>query len=204
MTKTKLFIIPISFFCAFSHAQTGNVGINTKTPRVKTDVAGTYRSGKIISGTTPAITAAQKDRYLLLIHSATDNTVKRINPVQATAPGIASLITFRLTNVNRDWVEGFNTRINSSNYSLMVLSAYFDRDLIGSAIAVPTYGVKNNPSTSEWIIYADYSDINTTTNGTWNIVCAVYPKTYVKIFPEHGPFDLNNAASGTDTSPILQ
>lgn len=202
--KTKSFIIPVSFFFAFSNAQIGNVGINTTTPRVKTDVSGTYQSGKIITGTTSVTTAAQKDRYLLLSHSAADNTVKRIDPGQANAPGIASLITFRLTNVDRDWVEGFNTRINSNNYSLMVLSACFDRDLIGSAIAIPTYGVRNNPATNEWIIYADYSDLNTTTNGTWNIVCAVYPKTFVKIFPEHGPFDLNNASSGTDTSPILQ
>ena len=202
--KKRLSVLSASFFFAFSYAQVGNVGINTVTPRVKLDVNGTYKSSKIISGTTPAVSAVQKDRYLLLSHSATDNMVKRINPGQANAPGIASIITFRLTNVNRDWVEGFNTRINSNNYSLMVLSAYFDRDLIGSAIAIPTYGVRNNPATNEWIVYADYSDLNTTTNGTWNIVCAVYPKTYVKIFPEHGPFDLNNAASGADTSPILQ
>ena len=201
MKKTLLPVILCAF--SFSAAQVGNVGINTKTPRVKLDVAGTYKSDKIMTGSSsvPAITSVEKDRYLLLSHSISDNTVKRINPGQPNSPGIASIITYSLNNVNGDWVENFNTKINSNDYSLMVLSAYFDRDLYGPNIAIPSYGVKS--VNNEWQIYADYSQLAPTSNGVWTIVCAVYPKTYVKIFPEHGPFNLNGTTTGSDNAPIL-
>ncbi len=199
----KKILSPIAVFIitTASYAQVGNVGINTAKPREKLEVAGTYKSQKIITGTTPAITATEKDRYLLLSHSIADNTVKKINPGQANSPGIASIVTYSLNNVNGDWVENFNTKINSDEYSLMVLSAYFDRPLMGSVIAIPSYGVKS--VNNEWQIYADYSMLSSATNGTWTIVCAVYPKTYVKIFPERGPFNLNNTTTGSDTAPIL-
>ncbi|WP_294311830.1 hypothetical protein [uncultured Chryseobacterium sp.] len=199
MKKTLLFAI----LCVskFLFAQVGNVGINTKTPRVKLDVAGTYKTGKIISGTIPSVTSVEKDRYLLLNHTISDNTVKKINPGQANAPGIASIITYSLNNVNGDWVENFNTKINSNDYSLMVLSAYFNLDLYGGNIAIPSYGVKS--VNNEWQIYADYSQVAPQSNGVWTIVCAVYPKTYVKIFPEHGPFNLNGSTTGSDNAPIL-
>ncbi|GEN77840.1 hypothetical protein [Chryseobacterium hagamense] len=201
MKKTLLPAILLAF--SFSSAQVGNVGINTNTPRVKLDVAGTYKSGKILTAPSsiPAVTSVEKDRYLLLNHSISDNTVKKINPSQANSPGIASIITYTLSNVNGDWVENFNTKINSDDYSLMVLSAYFDRDLYGVNIAIPSYGVKS--VNSEWQIYADYSQLSSTSNGVWTIVCAVYPKTYVKIFPERGPFNLNGTTTGSDSTPIL-
>ncbi|MDQ1159872.1 hypothetical protein QE422_000240 [Chryseobacterium sp. SORGH_AS 447] len=200
--KKTLFLAILSI-CSFSFAQVGNVGINTKTPRVKLDVAGTYKSSKIMTGSNsiPAITSVEKDRYLLLSHSVSDNTVKKINPGQANAPGIASIVTYSFTNVQGDWVENFNTKINSNDYSLMVLSAYFDRDLYGGNIAIPSYGVKS--VNNEWQIYADYSQVAPQSNGVWTIVCAVYPKTYVKIFSEHGPFNLNGTTTGSDSVPIL-
>lgn len=200
--KKKLSLLMILFVITTVNGQSsGNVGINTVTPRVKLDVVGNYKAEKIITENIPAVGAAEKDRYMLLTQDIAGNNVKRINPSNANSPGIATIVTYRLMNVNRDWVEGFNTKINSTDYSLMVLSAHFDRDLIGSAIAVPTYGVKS--VNNEWIIYADYSDLNTTTNGSWDIICAIYPKTYVKNFPERGPFDLGNTSTGSDSSSIL-
>ncbi|KAA0127488.1 hypothetical protein FY557_12770 [Chryseobacterium sp. SN22] len=202
MKKTRL--LAILCISGFSFAQVGNVGINTTTPRVKLDIAGTYKSSKIMTGSSssiPPISSVEKDRYLLLSHSISDNTVKKINPGQPNSPGIASIITYSLNNVQGDWVENFNTKINSNDYSLMVLSAYFDRDEFGENIAIPSYGVKS--VNNEWQIYADYSQLASTSNGVWTIVCAVYPKTYVKIFPEQGPFDLGGTTTGSDNAPIL-
>ncbi|WP_294270555.1 hypothetical protein [uncultured Chryseobacterium sp.] len=198
----KIYCIAALFLCSFASAQVGNVGINTATPRVKLDVNGTYKSQEIISGNISNVGATEKNRYLLLGQSNIDNSVRRIDPSQGNAPGIASIITYKLANANLDWVESFNTKINSTDYSLMVLSAYFDRDVVGNVTAIPSYGVKS--VNNEWIIYADYSQLASTTNGTWTVVCAVYPKTYVKIYSEKGPFNLNGTSTGTDSSPILQ
>jgi len=183
-------------------AQQGNVGINTVTPRVKLDVNGSYKSSKIITGTVPQISAVEKDRYLLLNQSTVDNRIRRIDPTQAGAPGIASIITYKLTNVNLDWVENFNTKISSTDYSVMVLSAYFDRDVRGATTAIPSYGVKS--VNGEWVLYADYSEVAAASNGTWTLVCAIYPKTYVKIFSERGPFNISSTSTGADSTPILQ
>lgn len=200
----KNFIFSIIGVCSALqlHAQRGNVGINTATPRVKLDVKGSYKSSKIISGTIPQVTSAEKDSYLLLNQSTADNRIRRIDPSQPSAPGLASIVTYKLTNVNLDWVESFNTKINSNDFSLMVLSAYFDRDVYGTLTAIPTYGVKS--VNNEWILYADYSEINTNgANGSWTFVCAIYPKTYVKIFPERGPFNIGGTSAGSDSNSIL-
>jgi len=72
----------------------------------------------------------------------------------------------------------------------------------GSNTAIPSYGVKS--VNNEWILYADYSEIASTENGSWNFICAIYPKTYVKIINEKPAFDLNGSSTGSDNSPILQ
>lgn len=199
----KLFICSCALLGSISlFAQQGNVGINTVTPRVKLDVNGSYKSSKLITGTVPQITSTEKDRYLLLNQSTVDNRVRKIDPTQPSSPGLASIITYKLSNVDLDWVESFNTKINSQDYSVMVLSAYFDRDVTGTETAIPSYGVKS--VNNEWILYADYSEVAAANNGTWTLVCAIYPKTYVKIFPERGPFNVNSTSSGSDNNPILQ
>lgn len=189
------------FAVTWMTAQQGNVGIDTKNPRVKLEVNGSYRSDKIITGNLDPITAVEKDRYLLLNHSDADNGVRIMDPSAVITPGLASIVTYKLNNINLDWVEKFNTKINSTDYSLMVLSAYFDREVVGSTIAIPSYGVKS--VNNEWILYADYSQIAAASNGTWTFVCAIYPKTYVKIFDEKPAFNLNGTSVGNDNSPIL-
>ncbi|MDF2551139.1 MAG: hypothetical protein K0R36_1137 [Chryseobacterium sp.] len=200
--KYKILVFSCLVFLPMFKAQQGNVGINTINPRVKLEVNGTFKSTKIITGNIPFVSAAEKDRYLLMNQSTVDNKIRRIDPSQGNSTGVASIITYKLSNVNLDWVENFNTKINSTDYSLMVLSAFFNIDVEGGNIAIPSYGVKS--VNNEWNLYADYSQLASASNGTWTIVCAVYPKTYVKIFPERGPFDLNNTSTGTDNSPILQ
>jgi len=200
--RPKILIIICTIWMSFVQAQSGNVGINTANPRVKLDINGSFKASKIITGNIPLITAVEKDRYVLLNQSTTDNRIRRVDSSLPGAPGLASIITYRLTNIERDWVESFNTKINATDYSLIVLSAFFDLDVEGTTIAIPAFGAKD--VNNEWILNADYSELKSTTNGTWNIVCAVYPKTYVKIFPEKGPFNLNNTSTGTDPSPILQ
>lgn len=200
--KHKIIVLFGLIFISSLKSQVGNVGINTANPRVKLDVKGSYKSSKIVTGSTPLVTLAEKDRYLLLNQSIVDDRIRRIDSSQPGAPGLASVITYKLTNINRDWIESFNTKINATDYSLMVMSAFFDHDVEGSTIAIPSFGVKNVGN--EWVLYADYSELASTENGTWTIVCAVYSKTYVKIFPERGPFDLNNGTAGTDLLPILK
>lgn len=200
--KEKFLKSLAALFSIYINAQVG-VGINTATPRTDLDVNGNFKSDNIILGTVDEISANEKDRYLLLAQDASDNSIKRINPNFYGAPGIATIATYKLTNVVGDWVERFNTRISSSDYAIVIMSAYFDRGVdIGASgmLALPSFGVRD--INGFWNLYADYSGMAPTSNGTWTFVCAIYPKTYVKLFGEKTK-DLNNTSSGTETSPIL-
>jgi len=77
MMKQNL-ILPILFLSCIVTAQQGNVGINTTTPRVKLDMNGSFKSSKIIIENLAPLGSAEKDRYLLLNQSISDNRVRRI------------------------------------------------------------------------------------------------------------------------------
>lgn len=202
LMRDKFFISLAVFLVINLNAQQG-VGINTASPRTDLDVNGTFQANNIILGSVSEITAQEKDRYLLLTQNSADNSVKRIDPNFFDAPGIATIATYKLTDVNGDWVERFNTRISSADYAVVILSAYYDRDVSlggSSLVALPSFGVRS--INNLWYLYADYSGMAPTTNGTWTFVCAIYPKTYVKLFGEIGK-DLNNTSTGTESTPIL-
>lgn len=201
--KNKYFFCFAIFSFLNGNAQVG-IGVNTITPRTDLDVKGSFKSNNIFTGTVNQITEVEKERYLLLTQSVSDNSIRKIDPRVSGASGIATIATYKLTNVAGDWVERFNTRINTNDYALVILSAYFDRDLsLGSSgiLALPSFGVRN--ISNYWHLYADYSGMAPSSNGTWTFVCAIYPKTYVKIFNER-PKGLNNNSTGTETTPILK
>lgn len=192
---------------ALLSAQSNNVGINTTTPRVTLDIKGDYYSDKIIVPNINAIPAEAKDRYNLLAYNITDNNIKVIDPTLANAPGIASIVTYKLENVNGDWVEDFDTKINADDYALVVLSGYFSNDVLasneasGPRIALPSFGSKN--TNGNWHLYADYPGLNSANgNGNWTIMCAIYPKTYVKIFPEQN-INMNQISTGSAANALV-
>lgn len=200
--RQKIYFSLASLFSILGYAQVG-LGINTSNPRTDLDVNGSSYSNNIIVGSINEITAEEKDRYLLLTQSTTDNSIKKIDPRVSGSPGIATIATYKLQNVAGDWVEQFNTRINTTDFAVVILSAYFDRDLtLGTSgiLAMPSFGVRNIGGF--WNLYADYSGMAPVSNGTWTFVCAIYPKTYVKLFEERTK-DLGNTSSGTEASPIL-
>lgn len=200
--RDKFYLSLAALLFISTNAQVG-IGINTANPRTDLDVNGSFKSDNIIAGTVDQVGSEEKDRYLLLTQNISDNSIKRIDPRVSGAPGIASIATYKLTNVGGDWLEQFNTRINTNDYALVILSAYFDRDLtLGSSglVALPSFGVRNIGGF--WNLYADYSGMAPLTNGTWTFVCAIFPKNYVKLFGERAK-NLSNTSSGAETTPIL-
>ncbi len=200
--RDKFYLSLAVLFYITINAQVG-VGINTIQPRTDLDINGSFKSDNIIAGTVDQIGLEEKDRYLLLTQNISDNSIKKIDPRVPGSPGIATIATYKLTNVGGDWVESFNTRINTTDFAVVILSAYFDRDLsLGTSgiLALPSFGVRNIGGF--WNLYADYSGMSSLTNGTWTFVCAIYPKTYVKLFGERTK-SLGNTSSGTEATPIL-
>lgn len=200
--RGKFYLSLAAFLYLTTNAQVG-IGINTDKPRTDVDINGSFKSDNIIAGVVNQIGLEEKDRYLLLTQNISDNSIKKIDPRVAGSPGIATIATYKLQNVGGDWVESFNTRINTTDFAVVILSAYFDRDLsLGSSgiLALPSFGVRNIGGF--WNLYADYSGMSSLTDGTWTFICAIYPKTYVKLFGERTK-NLGNTSSGTEATPIL-
>ena len=205
MKKTSLLV-----FLLISIATYAQVGINTDQvrPGIALEVNGSFKAKKLITPTLPPVSLSDRDSFLYLVQDPTDNSVNMLdltsNESNGTG-GISTLLTFKLANVNGDWVLDFDTKISASDYALVVLSAWFDQPLNGASPAMPIAGTKEINGT--WRLEADYSAISTTNNGTWYINCVAYPKTYAKIFPQQNVTinanSTGNNTTGAASSPLV-
>lgn len=182
------------------------VGINTETPRqgAALDVQGSMKAKKVIFPDLPAVTVDDRESFLYLVQDQTDNSLSMLDLTASngsgggTAGGISTLLTYVISNVNGDWILNFDTKVNATNYALVVLSASFDRAVQGTNPALPIAGTKIG-SGGTWILEADYSAVQSATNGTWTITCVAYPKTYAKIYPQQ-TVNINSSSTGNNNS----
>lgn len=195
-------------FCLFTSFVLAQVGVNTDNPRpgVALDVIGSFKSNTVILPTMPPVTVGNRLTYLYLVQDPSDFGVKELDlTVSGSSGGISTLITFELENVFLDWVLDFDTKVNADDYALVVLSATFDRELIGQNPALPVARTKIIGGT--YHIEADYSAIASDSNGTWHINCVAYPKTYAKIFPTQtvviNTDETGNNQTGSATTPVV-
>lgn len=182
------------------------VGINTDNPRpgVALEVYGSMKAKKVIFPDLPPVTVDDRETFLYLVQDQTDNSLGMLDLTANTgvggnnAGGISTLLTYVLENVDGDWILDFDTKINATNYALVVLSASFDRAVQGTNPALPIAGTKIGTN-GNWHIEADYSAVNSNTNGKWTITCVAYPKTYAKIFPQQ-TVNINSSSTGNNNS----
>ena len=204
--KISSIFIPFVLFGTFCFAQ---VGINTETPRTGAalDINGSFKMEEIIL---PALKDASTvpnvhDDFVYLIQDQNNGQVSYLDLSAggSNSGALSTLVTFKLTNVDGDWVENFDTKISSSQYALVVLSASFDRNILGTHPAMPVTRAKAENGT--WRLEADYSAVSSSTNGTWSISCVVYPKTYVKTLGTNGvtTVSMNGATTASATTPIV-
>lgn len=170
----------------FSIAQ---IGINTNTPRAGSalDVHGSMKASKVLlPNNLPAISEKEKETFVYLVQNQVTGAIEHLDlsvdnsGSDSSSGGISSLLTYKLQNVDKDWVLDFDTKINSTDYALVILSAWFDQNLEGTNPAPPVARTKEINKT--WHLEADYSSVASEKNGTWYITCVVYPKNYAKIF----------------------
>ena len=179
------------------------VGINTDSPRPGSalDVNGSMKSANVLlPSDLPPITAAERESFVYLVQNQSTGAIEHLDLSASGTGGISSIMTYQLSNVNGDWVLDFDTKISSTDYALVILSAWFDQDLTGSNPAPPVARTKAIDGT--WHLEADYSAVSSDTNGAWNITCAVYPKNYAKIFPLQ-TVNMNGNTTATAATAII-
>lgn len=208
MKKLTLFFI----LCCIGISAFAQIGINTEEPRPRAalDINGSFKTNDIILPELPEINdiPGAKDRFVFLVQDQTTEAIKfmDLTASEIETMGLSTLITYKIANVNQDWILNFDTKINTEDYSLVVLSAYFDRNIKGKRAALPVARAKVQDGT--WRLEADYSSVGShnASNGTWVFTCVVHSKNYVKILGTNGvtTVNMNGNSTGTATTAIVQ
>lgn len=171
-------------------AANDRVGIGTTTPYAKLDVKGNMRLGVAnVTNASPDVSTVVRDNYtgeLKTVTSSTGNTA------------IINFVSFILKNVNRDWIEDFDTKISTYNYTMAIVGSSFtnpNTNALGaflkpdstSQVPIGVFSPKNVfafEKNGTWHIKADYfGSITNAGNGDWMIDCLVINKSVVKSTP---------------------
>lgn len=199
----------ISFYLLPTTVLFGQVGINTTEPKKMLDVAGDVTiSSSLDIGTFRTLTDEDESTFLVQNPSGPILSLDVSNP---TSTALGYVQEYTITNPDLDWVLDFNTNISSNDFDLIVISSYYNKELILSG--ANTNGPENTslPYTAtfikgtKWHIIADYpvaANLDTSEIGTWTITTLIFSKDLSKQF---GTLEIpmSNASIGTAETPII-
>jgi len=195
MIKFKLCL---SFLCFLSLSCFSQVGINTDTPDATLDVNGNVKL-RVINTTTGNTNSISP---LVM-----DDVTKEIKVIRSSSGNTFSInyLVYHLRNVNKDWVSDFNTKISTSDYTLVVVGSSFDKNLKLPLTVDCDYSPINVyafQSGGTWHINADYMDSTTERgeNGTWKVYCLAINNSILKRLPSVSK-NMNGSQNGSAASP---
>lgn len=187
------------------HAQ---VGINTTNPRKTLEVAGDMQISDSID-ITVFHHLSDGDTSTFLVQNEFDQ-IKTLDVSNPTGAALGYVQKYIITNPTGDWVYNFDTGINASDYVVIAISSYYDKELILNA----SPGAEDNASLPytntfvggyTWRIIADFpmaANQDPTAVGTWIITTVIYSRDLSKQF---GTVEvlMENATTGSAVNPII-
>lgn len=186
------------------------VGINTPNPEKELSVNGTMKTSGIVLKS-PLEKLGKDENYTFIIKSpAPENKITAYNDsFVPNSPAPINLIQFKITcdPTDKDWVNQFDTKINSSKF-LVVISSF------GFTQAVRTYSadwltpvpqIFAFSSGGTWKLKADYQGFapdSSFPTGVWTLNLLVFDKAYAKQM--NTIQDLGSATTGSAAAPLIQ
>ncbi len=173
----------------------GNVGIGITDPTAKLEINGNLKIGTVVSS------AGSSDVSTLV----RDNITGEVKVATSSTGNSATInyVKYVLSNVNKDWVDNFNTNISTSQYTMVVVGSSFDQQALRTTVSGADYNPLNvvaYQSGGTWRLRADYSGGDSANNGTWTLYCLVINNSTVKILPDVTS-NLGGTNSGSAASP---
>ena len=202
----KVFLL-IFFICSFQFL-VAQVGIGTSTPRKALEVAGDM----IVSQTMDVmnyndLTDNGTSTFLL---QESNNSIKSIDVSNPSGAALGYIQEYIVVNPNSDWIRDFDTGIDASDFTLVVISAVYNADLQLSnggnrdeMFTIPYTATFLGGGT--WHIIADYpmaANSNSSDVGIWILTTLIFSNDLSKQFGTI-QIPMADGTTGSASSPII-
>jgi hypothetical protein len=204
MTKIISMVL-LTSAVVFTNAQ---VGINTKTPEKELSVNGTMKtSGMYLKD--PIEKLGASENYTFLIKSPVpENKITAYNDsFVPNSPAPINLIQFKITcdASDKDWVNEYDTKINSNKFLVVVSSFGFTQPVrtFSADWLTPVPQIYAYYTAGTWKVKADYQGFapdNSFPAGVWTLNLLVFDRAYAK----EVNFTQAVSTTGAATSPLIQ
>lgn len=202
MKKSFLLLsLSLSFF-AFSQNYSDKVGINTDEPIEKLHVNGTMQTDEIKLDI-PLEKVGNNEEYTFLIKMPGSNKIMTYDTLfdtSGTNTAPLNLIQFEISTdpEDKDWINVYDTKINSNKYIAIISSFGFNMSVSGTRSYGPIHQIYTYSENGTWKIKADYDGFKPGDTGTgkWKLNLLVFDRNYANLVPEK-TINMNGNDSGS-------
>ncbi|AZA48411.1 hypothetical protein EG346_09565 [Chryseobacterium carnipullorum] len=186
------------------------VGINTSKPEKDLSVNGTMKTSGMIFKS-PLEKLGADENYTFVIKSpAPENKITAYNDsFVPNSPAPINLIQFKITcdPSDKDWVNQFDTKINSNKFLVVISSFGFTQPVrtYSADWLTPVPQIFAYSSGGTWKLKADYQGFapdNSFPTGEWTLNLLVFDKAYAKEM--NNTQDLGASTTGAAAAPLIQ
>ncbi|MFP3833965.1 hypothetical protein [Chryseobacterium sp. SIMBA_028] len=206
MTKITSVILLIGSV-GFINAQ---VGINTARPEKELTVNGTMKTSGMVFKK-PMEKLGADENYTFIIKSpAPENKITAYNDTFVpNSPAPINIIQFKITcdPSDKDWVNQFDTKINSQKFLVVISSFGFTQPIRTNTAdwLTPVPQIFAYSSGGTWKLKADYegfSPASSLPTGEWTLNLLVYDRSYAR--EVNSTQDLKSSTTGAASAPLIQ
>lgn len=159
----------------------GRVGVGTDAPGARLHVQGNQ-----ILGTAQSVAESTGTSQMVR-----DNVTGEIKVLKTTTTNSfpISSVTFEISNVNKDWISNFDTKINAADYTLMIIGLVFNGSTLkndnGDKTGYNPLNFQAFQAGGTWRLMADYDGGSPAdgVNGKWIIRCLAINNSMIQQLP---------------------
>lgn len=206
MTK----IISTILFMSTTVFMSAQVGINTEKPEKELTVNGTMKTSGMVFKK-PMEKLGASENYTFIIKSpAPENKITAYNDsFVPNSPAPINIIQFKIAcdPSDKDWVNEFDTKINSKKFLVVISSFGFTQPIRTNTAdwVTPVPQIFAYSTGTTWKLKADYegfSPASTLPTGEWTLNLLVYDRSYAR--EVNFTQDLKSSTTGAAAAPLIQ